>query len=109
MGYFYVLIGFVAVITLRLSIRKKLNHPVFNKKSKQRVILIPSFKNMIIVVFGYFMMLFLSIAPLQMIFEEKQNILVYIGWIGMLFLFTILNMISISDRKVHAKIKNIGR
>ena len=57
-GYFYVLIGFVAVITLRLSIRKKLNHPVFNKKSKQRVILIPSFKNMIIVVFGYFMMLF---------------------------------------------------
>ena len=107
--FFMFLIGFVAVITLRLSIRKKLNHPVFNKKSKQRVILIPSFKNMIIVVFGYFMMLFLSIAPLQMIFEEKQNILVYIGWIGMLFLFTILNMISISDRKVHAKIKNIGR
>ncbi|EES36544.1 hypothetical protein HMPREF0791_0843, partial [Staphylococcus epidermidis W23144] len=90
--FFMFLIGFVAVITLRLSIRKKLNHPVFNKKSKQRVILIPSFKNMIIVVFGYFMMLFLSIAPLQMIFEEKQNILVYIGWIGMLFLFTILNM-----------------
>ena len=107
--FFMFLIGFVAVITLRLSIRKKLNHPVFNKKSKQKVILIPSFKNMIIVVFGYFMMLFLSIAPLQMIFEEKQNILVYIGWIGMLFLFTILNMISISDRKVHAKIKNIGR
>lgn len=105
--FFMFLIGFVAVITLRLSIKKKLNHPAFNKKSKQRVILIPSFKNMIIVVFGYFMMLFLSIAPLQMIFEEKQNILVYICWIGMLFLFTILNMISISDRKVHTKIKNI--
>ena len=44
-----------------------------------------------------------------MIFEEKQNILVYICWIGMLFLFTILNMISISDRKVHTKIKNIRR
>ena len=26
------LIGFVAVITLRLSIRKKLNHPAFNKR-----------------------------------------------------------------------------
>ncbi len=29
---FMFLIGFVAVITLRLSIRKKLNHPAFNKK-----------------------------------------------------------------------------
>ncbi|MDU0427592.1 DUF443 family protein [Staphylococcus epidermidis] len=107
--FFMFLIGFVAVITLRLSIRKKLNHPAFNKKSKQRVILIPSFKNMIIVVFGYFMMLFLSIAPLQMIFEEKKNILGYILWVGVLFIFTTLNMASISDRKVHAKIKNIGR
>ena len=103
------LIGFIAVIALRLSIRKKLNHPAFNKKSKQRVILIPSFKNMIIVVFGYFMMLFLSIAPLQMIFEEKKNILGYILWVGVLFIFTTLNMASISDRKVHAKIKNIRR
>ena len=30
---FMFLIGFVAAITLRLSIRKKLNHPAFNKKS----------------------------------------------------------------------------
>lgn len=107
--FFMFLIGFVAVITLRLSIRKKLNHPVFNKKSKQRVILIPSFKNMIIVVFGYFMMLFLSIAPLQMIFEEKQNIWIYICWLGIVLAFLFMNIASISDRKVHAKIKNIGR
>ncbi|MCH9546825.1 DUF443 domain-containing protein [Staphylococcus epidermidis] len=106
---FMFLIGFVAVITLRLSIRKKLNHPAFNKKSKQKVILIPSFKNMILVVFCYFMMLFFSIAPFQMIFEEKKNILGYILWVGVLFIFTTLNMASISDRKVHAKIKNIRR
>ena len=30
------LIGFVTVITLRLSIRKKLNHPAFNKNSAQK-------------------------------------------------------------------------
>ena len=106
---FMFLIGFVAVITLRLSIRKKLNHPAFNKKSKQKVILIPSFKNMILVVFCYFMMLFFSIAPFQMIFEEKKNILGYILWVGVLFIFTTLNMASITDRKVHAKIKNIRR
>ena len=106
---FMFLIGFVAVITLRLSIRKKLNHPAFNKMSKQRVILIPSFKNMILVVFCYFMMLFFSIAPFQMIFEEKKNILGYILWVGVLFIFTTLNMASISDRKVHAKIKRLQK
>ena len=57
---FMFLIGFVAVITLRLSIRKKLNHPAFNKKSKQKVILIPSFKNMILVVFLFYDAVFLN-------------------------------------------------
>ncbi|MCC3698595.1 DUF443 domain-containing protein, partial [Staphylococcus epidermidis] len=47
--------------------------------------------------------------PFQMIFEEKKNILGYILWVGVLFIFTTLNMASISDRKVHAKIKNIRR
>lgn len=99
------LIGFVTVITLRLSIRKKLNHPAFNKNSAQKVMLIPSFKNMILVVFCYFMFLFFSIAPIQMVFDDDQNIFGYIGWLVTLFLFTIINIVSISDRKVHAKIK----
>ncbi|MCG1103796.1 DUF443 domain-containing protein [Staphylococcus epidermidis] len=99
------LIGFVAVITLRLSIRKKLNHPAFNNNSAQKVMLIPSFKNMILVVFCYFIFLFFSIAPIQMIFDDDQNIFGYIGWLVSLFLFTIMNIVSISDRKVHAKIK----
>ena len=55
------LIGFVAVITLRLSIRKKLNHPAFNKNSIQKVMLIPSFKNLVLVVFCYFMFLFFQL------------------------------------------------
>lgn len=103
------LIGFIAVIALRLSISKKLNHPAFNQNSKQKVMLIPSFKNMILVVFCYFMFLFFSIAPIQMIFDDNQNIFGYIGWLVTLFLFTIMNIVSISDRKVHAKTKNIGR
>lgn len=99
------LIGFVAVITLRLSIRKKLNHPAFNKNSIQKVMLIPSFKNLVLVVFCYFMFLFFSIAPIQMIFDDNQNIFGYIGWLVTLFLFTIMNIVSISDKKVHAKLK----
>ncbi|MEJ7480342.1 DUF443 family protein, partial [Staphylococcus pasteuri] len=69
------LIGFFAVVGLRLAIRKKLKHPSFNKNSKQKVILIPSFKNFALVVFCYFMTLFLSIAPTQMIFDDSQNII----------------------------------
>ncbi|MCH8645657.1 DUF443 family protein [Staphylococcus lugdunensis] len=103
------LIGFVGVIALRLSIRKKLNHPAFNKNSTQKVILIPSFKNMVLVVFCYLMFLFLSIAPIQMIFDDNQNIFGYVGWLVTLLMFTIMNIASISDRKVHAKIKNIER
>ncbi|ARJ18140.1 MULTISPECIES: DUF443 family protein [Staphylococcus] len=103
------LIGFVGVIALRLSIRKKLNHPAFNKNSTQKVMLIPSFKNMVLVVFCYLMFLFLSIAPIQMIFDDNQNIFGYVGWLVTLLMFTIMNIASISDRKVHAKIKNIER
>ena len=103
------LIGFVAVITLRLSIRKKLNHPAFNKKSKQKVILIPSFKKYDIGGVLLFYDAVFSIAPFQMILRKKKNILGYILWVGVLFIFTTLNMASISDRKVHAKIKNIRR
>ncbi|MCG1503247.1 DUF443 domain-containing protein, partial [Staphylococcus epidermidis] len=75
------LLGFIAVIALRLSISKKLNHPAFNQNSTQKVMLIPSFKNMILVVFCYFMFLFFSIAPIQMIFDDNQNIFGYIGWL----------------------------
>ncbi|HEI6624345.1 TPA: DUF443 family protein [Staphylococcus aureus] len=99
------LLGFVAVIALRLSISKKLKHPAFNQNSTQKVMLIPSFKNMILVVICYFMFLFFSIAPIQMIFDDNQNIFGYIGWLVTLFLFTIMNIVSISDRKVHTKIK----
>ncbi|WP_260843433.1 DUF443 domain-containing protein, partial [Staphylococcus epidermidis] len=76
-------------MTLPLSIRNKLNHPPFNKNTKQTVIFIPSFKNIIILLFPYFIILFLSIPPLQIIFHQKQNILLYISSIAILFLFTI--------------------
>jgi len=46
-----------------------------------------------------------SIAPIQMIFDDNQNIFGYIGWLVTLFLFTIMNIVSISDKKVHAKLK----
>ncbi|ASJ93903.1 DUF443 family protein [Staphylococcus epidermidis] len=100
------LIGFIAVIALRLSIRKKLNHPAFNKKSKQKVMLIPSFKNMILVVFCYLMSIYLITGLFHMmVIENIQNICIYICWLGIFFAFTFMNIAAILDRKVHAKLK----
>lgn len=107
---FMFLIGFVAVITLRLSIRKKLNHLAFNKKSKQKVRLIPVFKNMIIVVFNYFILIYLITGLFDMmVIENIQNIWIYICWLGIVLAFLFMNIASIFDRKVHAKIKNTRR
>ncbi|HBG3053531.1 TPA: DUF443 family protein, partial [Staphylococcus aureus] len=40
------------------------------------------------------------------IFYNKQNVLMYIIWILMFFIFMCLNITSISDKKIHIKIKN---
>ena len=104
--FFMFLIGFVAVITLRLSIRKKCDHPAFNKNSKQKVRLIPLFKNMIIVVFNYFILIYLIIGLFDMmVIENMQNIWIYICWLGIVLAFLFMNIASIFDRKVHAKLK----
>ncbi|WP_398574734.1 DUF443 family protein, partial [Staphylococcus epidermidis] len=44
--FFIFLIPFLPLITLPLSITNNLNHPPFNKNTKQTLIFIPSFKNM---------------------------------------------------------------
>ncbi|EES34826.1 hypothetical protein HMPREF0791_2559, partial [Staphylococcus epidermidis W23144] len=91
--FFMFLIGFVAVITLRLSIRKKLNHPAFNKKSKQKVRLIPVFKNMIIVVFNYFILIYLITGLFDMmVIENIQNIWIYICCLGIVLAFLFMNI-----------------
>ncbi|MBI5972898.1 DUF443 family protein [Staphylococcus caledonicus] len=104
------LIGFVAIIALRLSIKKKLTHPAFNKNNKQKVRLIPSFKNMVLVVLYYFILIYLITGLFyMMVIDNIQNIWIYICWLGIVFVFSFMNIASIFDRKVHAKIKNIER
>lgn len=77
------LIGFVVVITLRLSIRKKLNHLAFNRNSIQKVMLIPSFKNLVLVVFCYLISIYLITGLFyMMVIENIQNIWIYICWLG---------------------------
>ena len=67
--------------------------------------LIPSFKNMVLVVFCYLISIYLIVGLFyMMVIENIQNIWIYICWLG-IFVFSFMNMASISDRKVHAKIK----
>lgn len=65
--------------------------------------LIPSFKNMVLVVFCYLISIYLIVGLFyMMVIENIQNIWIYICWLG-IFVFSFMNMASISDRKVHAK------
>ena len=101
------LIGFVAVVGLRLALRKKLKHQSFNKNSKQKVRLIPSFKNFALMVFCYVIAIYLVVGLFYiMVINNVQNIMIYICWLGIFLAFLFMNIASISDRKVHAKIMN---
>ena len=97
------------MITLRLSIRKKLNHPAFNKrvnKSKTNSS-IQKHDNCGIQLF-YFNYLITGLFDM-MVIENIQNIWIYICCLGIVLAFLFMNIASIFDRKVHAKIKNIRR
>ena len=64
---------------------------------------------MVLVVFCYLISIYLIVGLFyMMVIENIQNIWIYICWLG-IFVFSFMNMASISDRKVHAKIKNIER
>ena len=82
------LIGFVAVVGLRLALRKKLKHQSFNKNSKQKVRLIPSFKNFALMVFCYVIAIYLVVGLFYiMVINNVQNIMIYICWLGIFLAF----------------------
>ncbi|WP_390895243.1 DUF443 family protein [Staphylococcus pettenkoferi] len=75
----------------------------FKKKEKKKIILFPTLKNLMIVLIGFSLFLFLSLMPYYVIFGNDFNIIFYIGWLVMVLMFTVLNMCTITDRKIHAK------
>ncbi|WP_141756854.1 DUF443 family protein, partial [Staphylococcus sp. HMSC036D05] len=69
--------------------------------------LIPSFKNFVLMVFCYVVAIYLIVGLFyMMVIDNIQNIMIYICWLGIFLAFSFMNIASISDRKVHAKIMN---
>ncbi|EHM71794.1 DUF443 family protein [Staphylococcus pettenkoferi] len=99
-------LGLIFVILIRIYISKRLKIKKFKKKEKKKIILFPTLKNLMIVLIGFPLFLFLSLMPYYVIFGNDFNIIFYIGWLVMVLMFTVLNMCTITDRKIHAKIIN---
>lgn len=98
--------GLIFIVLIRIYISKRLKIKKFKKKEKKKIILFPTLKNLMIVLIGFPLFLFLSLLPYYVIFENDFNIIFYIGWLVMVLMFTVLNMCTITDRKIHAKIIN---
>ncbi|MGV3112684.1 DUF443 family protein [Staphylococcus pettenkoferi] len=98
------LIGFISIVALRVYISRRLKITKFENKEKQKLILFPTFKNLIIVLFGFFLFSLLSSMPYYMISENIFNIIFYICWLGIFLVFIVLNMCTITGKKIHVKI-----
>ena len=58
-------------------------------------------------VFCYVIAIYLVVGLFYiMVINNVQNIMIYICWLGIFLAFLFMNIASISDRKVHAKIMN---
>ena len=99
-------LGLIFIILIRIYISKRLKIKKFKKKEKKKIILFPTLKNLMIVLIGFLLFLFLSLMPYYVIFGNDFNIIFYIGWLVMVLMFTVLNMCTITDRKIHVKIIN---
>ena len=99
-------LGLIFIILIRIYISKRLKIKKFKKKEKKKIILFPTLKNLMIVLIGFLLFLFLSLMPCYVIFGNDFNIIFYVGWLVMVLMFTVLNMCTITDRKIHVKIIN---
>ncbi|HHW7200559.1 DUF443 domain-containing protein [Staphylococcus aureus] len=103
---FMILLG---VFALFLYINKKLKLFIFdkNKSNNEKIILIPTFKNICLSLFAYiFFGGFSTMALSMLVTSSSQNIIEFLALIGMTACFFLLNMSSILDKNIHVILKN---
>ncbi|HEI7984437.1 DUF443 domain-containing protein [Staphylococcus aureus] len=99
---------FLAVFTLFLYLNKKLKLHMFedNKNDNDKIILIPTFKNICLSLFAYILFGGLSTMALSMLVTSSpQNIIEFLALIGMTACFFLLNMSSVLDKNIHVILK----
>ncbi len=103
---FMILLG---VFVLFLYINTKLKLYIFdkNKSNNEKIILIPTFKNICLSLFAYiFFGGFSTMALSMLVTSSSQNIIEFLALIGMTACFFLLNMSSILDKNIHVILKN---
>ncbi|WP_445815768.1 DUF443 domain-containing protein [Staphylococcus aureus] len=103
---FMILLG---VFSLFLYINTKLKLYIFdkNKSNNEKIILIPTFKNICLSLFAYiFFGGFSTMALSMLVTSSSQNIIEFLALIGMTACFFLLNMSSILDKNIHVILKN---
>ncbi|MCC0928293.1 DUF443 domain-containing protein [Staphylococcus aureus] len=73
-----------------------------NVVNKNRVVLIPTFKQGLLIVFAYFFLGSASIFTLTiLLMTESQNIIIFLTWVIITMFFFLVNMASIGNKNVH--------
>lgn len=97
-------IGFLEIIFFYCYLNKKLTLKIFNTNvvNKNRVVLIPTFKQGLLIVFAYFFLGSASIFTLTILLTtESQNIIIFLTWVIITMFFFLVNMASIGNKNVH--------
>lgn len=97
-------IGFLEIIFFYCYLNKKLTLKIFNTNvvNKNRVVLIPTFKQGLLIVFAYFFLGSASIFTLIILLTtESQNIIIFLTWVIITMFFFLVNMASIGNKNVH--------
>lgn len=99
----------LGVFALFIYINTKLKLHIFdkNKSNNEKIILIPTFKNICLFLFAYiFFGGFSTMALSMLVTSSPQNIIEFLALIGMTACFFLLNMSSILDKNIHVILKN---
>lgn len=91
-----------------IYINTKLKLHIFdkNKSNNEKIILIPTFKNICLSLFAYILFGGLSTMALSMLITSSpQNIIEFLALIGMTACFFLLNMSSVLDKNIHVILK----
>ncbi|HCY7053214.1 DUF443 domain-containing protein [Staphylococcus aureus] len=98
----------LGVFALFIYINTKLKLHIFdkNKSNNEKIILIPTFKNICLSLFAYILFGGLSTMALSMLVTSSpQNIIEFLALIGMTACFFLLNMSSVLDKNIHVILK----
>ncbi|MGT2378240.1 DUF443 family protein [Staphylococcus aureus] len=97
----------LGVFALFIYINTKLKLHIFdkNKSNNEKIILIPTFKNICLSLFCLYIIWWIVNNGSDMLASSPQNIIEFLALIGMTACFFLLNMSSVLDKKIHVILK----